>query len=62
MDEKQLIEDWRKIHERGAEIDETSRHDGHDWQSLCMGFCLGKGLSLDEAHAFYNRMIEEGLF
>ena len=57
-----LIEEWRKIHEQSEAIDATSRHDGHDWQSLCIGWCLAKGLSLEESDEFYSKMITMGLF
>lgn len=54
-----LIEDWKKVyddlcaHEFSAEC---------DFENFCWGWCMGKGLTLDEAYDFYQAMIELRVF
>ncbi len=61
--EDELTAAWRIIYEtQSKEIDHNADHGGADWQSLCVGWCIGKGLSVSEAYNFYQRMVANGLF
>lgn len=41
---------WKEeVFDRNAEVDPGKEQD---WFSLCLGWALGKGMSLDEAHNF----------
>ena len=57
-----LIEEWKRLYSQAEEIDERSDKGGADWESLCVGWCLAKGLSFDEAFEFYQAMIPLGFF
>ncbi len=48
MNKEEAIKRWefsvRKISE------DIDPHNEHDWRSLCYGFMLGLGVTIDEAH------------
>jgi hypothetical protein len=57
-----LTEEWRKVHAQPEGIDALADKGGADWECLCVGWCLAKGLSIEDAYAFYREMIGRGLF
>lgn len=57
-----LISEWKLVHAQAGPIDENADKGGADWRSLCVGWCLAKGLSVDDAYAFYQQMIPLNLF
>jgi hypothetical protein len=72
-----LMPRWRELYDRlktfiaadKALADEDSEtgwgnwlENEADWECLCVGWCLGQGLSVDEAHDFYQRCIKEGVY
>lgn len=42
-------------------IDEMSDKGGADWESLAVGFALGKGATVDEAFAFARHLVHNNL-
>lgn len=63
MSEQELVEKWRDLFNvSGPDIDRLSDHGGADWESLCVGFCLANGLTVEHAFDFYQKMIPLGLF
>lgn len=61
-EEERLIAEWRLIYAQASLIEEYSDKRAIDWESLCIGWCLAKGLSIKTAYAFYQKMIPLGLF
>lgn len=60
---EELIHEWGKLYKRQAKkIDELADKGAADWESLCVGWCLGKGLSVEDSYKFYQAMIPKGLF
>jgi hypothetical protein len=59
---KELIEQWKSVYFLAQEIDSMADKGGADWESLCVGWCLAKGLSVEEAYDFYQAMITLKLF
>ena len=57
-----LVEEWRKVYNQHDEIDEMGDKGGADWESLCVGWCVAKGLTVEQAYDFYQDMIPLGLF
>jgi hypothetical protein len=57
-----LIEDWRKVYEQAEAIDELADKGGTDWCNLCVGWCLGKGLTVEQGYQFYQEMKALGLY
>jgi len=51
-----LTNDFAKVDKLAATIDPG---DEEDWGSLILGFALGKGLTVDEAHQFANHIRTE---
>ena len=48
--EKDLNEQWiSEVYVNSKEVDE---HNQEDWHSLCLGWAIGKGLSIQEAKDF----------
>lgn len=58
---KKLVDEWRLIHAQADLIEEYS-DKGNDWESLCIGWCMGKGLTVKTAYWFYQQMIPLDLF
>lgn len=58
----ELVAAWAIIYAQAAEIEELADKGGADWESLCVGWCLGRGLTVIEAHEFYRLMIPLKLF
>lgn len=61
-DFKDLLSEWKKVYVQGEDIDSRSDHDGADWESLCVGWCIAKGLSVEDSFKFYQKMIPLDLF
>ena len=59
---EQLIEEWKLVYAQSQNIDKRSDHDGAEWESLCVGWCLAKGLTVNQAFKFYSDMIPLNLF
>ena len=57
-----LVNEWKVIYAMSEDIDGYADKDGADWESLCVGWCLGKGMSVIEAYSFYKKMIPLRLF
>ncbi len=59
MANPEIVARWRVLYARVDEID-----PGYllHWESLCIGWCLANGLTVDEAYAFYQEMIPLELF
>lgn len=55
-----LIREWKVLYRRNEEIDEMI--GSLNIESFCVGWCLGKGISLDEAVEFYVSTIQLGLY
>lgn len=49
-----LVADWRVIFDKSKDIDP---YDQEDWRSLAIGFALGKGLAIDDAHDFVHHLM-----
>lgn len=41
-----------EVIELEKEIDQGGMNGSEDWYSLCLGWALGKGLNVEEAHVF----------
>jgi hypothetical protein len=69
---KKLIAEWKAVFDDlSAEgLNDVDAADNHtywvneesDFQSICVGWCMGRGMSLDEALNFYQQMIPLDLF
>jgi hypothetical protein len=56
---EKLINEWRETYKR---FNEDSRLENADYESLCVGWCVAKGLTIKEAFSFYQKMIPLNLF
>ena len=56
MNKADLLEEWRNVCSQSEHIEALSDH-GNDWESLCVGWCLAKGLTAEQAYVFYSQMI-----
>lgn len=53
-----LLEKWRLLYENdGTQIDEMADKDSADWESLCVGWCMANGLTVNQAYDFYRAMV-----
>lgn len=59
---EELVKEWTVIYAQADMIDESADKGGADWESLCVGWCLAKGLSIETSYWFYQQMIPRGLF
>ncbi len=60
---KRLTAEWQAFYTADiGEIDNLSDKDGADWESLCVGWCMAKGTTAKDAYAFYQDMIDLGVF
>ena len=68
---KAQIAAWKKIYDAlGDAGDDSDEENGHiHWvneeshvQSICVGWCMGQGMTLDDALDFYDQMIPLELF
>ena len=57
--EEELAKEWKIWYDANAA---HSLLDQADFESLCIGWCGAKGISIDEAFAFYRKMIGLGMF
>ncbi len=58
-----LTTEWAAFYDNDTgEIDERADKGGADWESLCVGWCIAKGTTVEEAYAFYAEMIHGGRF
>lgn len=54
-----LVEEWKVAH---AAMADHYFSDDCDFENFCWGWCVAKGLTVDEAHFFYDAMIELRVF
>lgn len=47
------LEEWKVLYHDAETID-GNIDKGACWESLCNGWCLAKGMTLNEAYRFYN--------
>ncbi len=43
-------------------IDRLSDKGGADWESLCIGWCMAKGTTVEDAFSFYLEMVTLGAY
>ena len=58
----ELVESWKKFHDLTAENEEHEyffNEEAH-YESLCIGWCCGQGMSINEAMEFYQQRVAEG--
>ena len=55
-----LLAKWVELFKRSKEIDAASDKEGAHWESLCIGWCMAQGLSVDDAVNFYFARIQSG--
>ncbi len=56
---KYLVEEWKKDYEEFAAHEFSEECD---FENFCWGWCVAKGLTVDEAYDFYQAMIALGVF
>lgn len=70
MATEQQIAAWKKVYDALAAESERDAEDSHDYwvmneahyESICVGWCMGQGMTLTEALDFYNQMIKLELY
>lgn len=69
----ELVKEWEILYNKHGKSEEELEalsdderdelvYSDADWQSLCVGWCLGKGLTPPQGYRFYEAMIGLGLF
>lgn len=56
---EKLIAEWREAYKK---LCDSEFSVGCDFENFCWGWCVAKGMSLDEAFDFYQEMIALGVF
>jgi hypothetical protein len=67
---EQQIAEWKKVYDTLVAECEKDAEDTHEYwveneghfQSICVGWCMGQGMTLDEALDFYEEMIPLNIF
>jgi hypothetical protein len=70
MATEQQIVGWKKVYDALVAECEKDAEDTHDYwveneahfESICVGWCMGQGMTLDEALDFYEQMIPLNIF
>jgi hypothetical protein len=55
-----VVADWKKLHTEVLAVEEC--FEDEDFRSLCVGWCLSRGMDTETAYAFYEAMITAGFF
>jgi hypothetical protein len=55
----ELVEEWKKAY---AQFCADHGSDDWDFRSLCIGWCVAKGLTTEQGYDFYQKMIPLELF
>ncbi len=59
----ELTAEWLTFYAANTgEIDTLADKGGADWESLCVGWCMAKGATAQEAYEFYGDMVRLGAF
>lgn len=52
-----LINAWKEVYLHVEELDNRSATGNADWESLCVGWCIARGLTIEAAFEFYQETI-----
>lgn len=55
-----LLAKWVELFRQSKKIDRASDKEGAHWESLCIGWCMAQGLSVDAAVEFYAARVKSG--
>jgi radical SAM protein with 4Fe4S-binding SPASM domain len=58
-DKEKLIDDWSATYKK---VNKHESCQNFDYESLCVGWCVAKGLTVDDALDFYQDMIPLKLY
>jgi hypothetical protein len=58
-DYDKFVSEWSIVFAQADMIDESSDHGGADWESLCVGWAIAKGMTINQAFDFYQEMLDQ---